>query len=255
MEDTGAGTIRDITIADNLVWANPSASYVFAGGVGVVCELPNRDVTDVRIADNMIRSTSGAGISMVGKDVSGTLTLRRVDIAGNRVVDAGGGAGGENGINVTSVDDVTITGNRAYGQDLGLSLNSPRGSVILCENDFNGNTDGPVFYSPGSPGPEHLRVRDNPGYSPWTGRITITGGWSGLGPFTKESLPITFQMPFPSGKPPRVIVTGEDVDAAGTAAAVTTSDFKARLVASANLGLGSHKAVWTAEPDDNSNGD
>jgi Right handed beta helix region len=255
VDDTGAGTIRDVTIADNQVWVNPSASYIADGGSGVICDLPARNVTDVRIDSNTTRSTLGPGISISGRDVGGTLTARRFDIAGNLVIDAGGGAGGQNGIEVNSVEDVTITRNRAYGQDIGLGLNGPRGSVVLVGNDLVRNTDGAVFYSAGTPGPDRLRVRDNPGFSPWTGRVTITGGWSGLGPFTKESLPITFGMPFPPGKPPRVVVTGEDVDAAGAAASVNTSDFKARLVASANLGIGSHKAVWTAEPDDNSNGD
>jgi hypothetical protein len=246
--------IRDVTIADNQITIDPSAPYRAGDGCGIFC-YANFPITDVRIVGNLIRNSVGPGIQVTGIDSGGTLTTRRFDVRGNRVTGAGGGLGSQPGILLDKIEDVTVTGNRSYGQDTGLFLANPRGSVIVTQNDVNGNVSSNFVYQAGTPGPDRLRVRDNPGLSPWTGRVTITGGWSGANPFVKESPVIAFDVPFPPGKPPRVHVRGEDVDAAGVATTVTETGFKARLVASANLGTGSHKAVWVAEPDDNSNGD
>jgi hypothetical protein len=246
--------IGDVAIADNQIWINPAAPYRAGDGCGIFC-YANFPITDFRIVGNSVRSSVGPGIQVTGIDSGGTLTTRRFDVSGNRVTGAGGGLGTQSGILLDRIEDLTVTGNRSYGQDTGLFLANPRGSVIVTQNDVNGNVSSNFVYQAGTPGPDRLRVRDNPGLSPWTGRVTITGGWSGANPFVKESTVIAFGVPFPPGKPPRVHVRGEDVDAAGVATTVTETGFKARLVASANLGSGSHKAVWVAEPDDNSNGD
>ena len=249
------GFIKDLRISDNHISFDPGASYRLPDSSGIACIDPVSDVTDVRISGNVVRRAGGAGIYVKGLAAG---VPRRFDISGNNVVDSGSDSPTA-GILLHAVNDISVMGNRAYDsgvgtQDAGMSMVSPKGHVIIVGNDFTGNL-APLSYSAGSPGPDRLRIRDNPGFSPWTGRVTIDGAWAGVNPFTKESSTITFGVPFPTGKPPRVHVTGESVDAAGVSTAVSEAGFKARLVASANLGSGSHRAVWTAEPDDDSNGD
>jgi parallel beta helix pectate lyase-like protein len=250
--DSGTqGTIRDINIAGNEVWINPAASYITGEGSGIACDAADNNVQGVRIEGNTVRDAIGPGIVATGQ--SGVGVLEDLDINNNSVADSGSEAAPKAGIALDTVKDVTISGNRAHGQQTGVALANPSGSVALTRNDLNENGQR-LAYTAGSPGPDRLRIRDNPGLSPWTGRVTIGGAWSAANPYTKIS-PVTFDVPFPAGKAPRVHVRGEDVDAAGVAASVSPGGFTARLVASVNPGSGSHKAVWLAEPDDDASGD
>jgi hypothetical protein len=245
------GTIDDILIEGNQIRVDRTQSFLWPTGKGITVSPATDMIRGVVVDGNTIYNASQHGIVANGPN------QQRLDIRDNTVYNSGQNTAAP-GIYVSAVVDVSVIGNRCQDiqatktQTFGVRLVNPTGDVQVIANDCIGNRDGPVSIS-GSAATSRLRIRDNPGFSPWTGQVTITGAWTGQAgapPFTKQSAVITFPVPFPAAKPPRVFVTGEDVNGAGVAATVRNTDFIARLVAPADLGTGSHKASWIAEPDD-----
>jgi hypothetical protein len=101
-------------------------------------------------------------------------------------------------------------------------------------------------------GTRRLRVRDNPGFSPWAKDEQLSG-WGGP-PYVAE-VTVAFAVPFPSGSSPQVFATvkpasGTNLDAFAIAKDVSNTGFKLRVVSSTNPGLNAHMASWLAEPTD-----
>jgi hypothetical protein len=248
--NNSAFSISDSAVSGNLIWANRDAGYrtddATDPGSAVACVAPKGQVFDIRVSDNEIHGSRGSGI----KVVAGTAPLTKWEILGNRVHKSGA-ASPKPAIELEGLTSVTVAGNRCDTQEHGLKITNPTGAVTILGDTCTDNSSGePIHYAPGSPGPSELRIRDNAGFSPWTGRATIGGGWGAGGPFAKESGPISFGVPFPAGKPPALLLTAQEVDAAAVGVDVSETGFRARLVAPADPGSGEHTVAWAAEPVD-----
>jgi hypothetical protein len=249
--------MHNVAVSGNTVWMDWNASYRTDDsadpGSGIACMLPQMHVEEVRISENELHACRGSGIKVVGgymhDPLHDPIRPTHFQVIGNRVHKSGSAAP-RAAIHVEKVAGATISGNRGDLQEVGLKVVDVTDDLLVLGNTFTNNAGGKaVDYTPGSPGPSRLRIRDNPGFDPWNGRATLSGGWSGSGPFTKQSdSPIRFAAPFPGGQPPIVHVTAQGVDAFAVAADVTDGAFTARLIAGADPGPGDHTVAWSAEP-------
>ena len=127
-------------------------------------------------------STSAVGLSLI--DCVDT------EVIGGSYTDTQGTKTQRNGIRVTTcTGSLTLIGIDCRGNDvLGFSLNDTAGLSAL-------------------------RIRDNPGFSPWSGQVTLSaGGWTGptaiggVNYYYKEST-LTYSVPFPTGTTPLPLFT------------------------------------------------
>jgi hypothetical protein len=258
------GALKDITVARNVIHLDPP------GTPGTVIEPHARGITshslgapieNLVIDGNTIRNARSDGMWIVNDH-------REVAITGNRVFDSGlsGAASAlhlESGASA-SIRNVQVMGNRcadtrdgsAKTQSYGLDANDLRGNVLVVANDFTGNKSG-VVRIVGATAATSLRVRDNPGYSPWAGAATVDGG-SGWNPlyfgatsaWYRDKDGIVFELPFPAT--PTVLLTPSQPAHAALVKSATPGQFSIRaIVFGTDPGPAATPAVhWLAEPRD-----
>jgi hypothetical protein len=247
----GQPPVTDISIEGNTIFFDQASGATIESSARGISSIAQAPIRNLRIANNVVRSPKSQGIEVNGSSHS------NVEIAGNRVFDCGASGGpSAPGIEVTSPAGIAVKNNLATDtraaqndktQTYGLVLTNPTGDVEICGNNFNDNKVGLVNFS-GPALTRRLRVRDNPGYSPWTNEKTLNGGWGGLvEPFTQEA-PVSFGLSFPNGKKPKVLLTVQDIEAYAVAKSVTESGFVLRVVSRSSPS--SVTVAWLAEPQD-----
>ena len=254
-----ASKIEDVLIAGNQILLDQGASYLEGNvGSGIACLYTaggiDAGITEgVRIRGNDIRGALGPGIKISGG------TQRRFDVQDNRILDSGRSSSWQPGILLDGVDRALVANNRAHDtrataqktQMYGLQVFNPRDDLSLLGNVFTGHTlDGSgndtVIAVAGSTTVTRLRIRDNVGFNPWTGRVTLGGALS-QGPVQIGSFrywwkevqitfgdPPGFALPFPSDAAVNVIVTTNRAAYTAVAFDVKRTGFKCRVFAAAN---------------------
>jgi hypothetical protein len=258
-----AQALSQVAISGNVIWFDTQAAYLDPSLVpaGISCTAAEQ-TSDISITDNDIRGTKDAGVNVTRHADPAKSPPRRFELRNNRLVDCGTTSARKPGLLLDGVEGAAISGNRAEDtrsqatdrtQDYGLKLVNPTGVVLIVENDFARNAVGAISYSAGSPGPDRLRIRDNPGFSPWSGEVTVdAGSWSPSGNAFVRDKAVPFNVPFPTGKPPKLAVSPAD-DNAHSAAAVSVqpSGFTARAVYVAGSPPSASPVLhWIAEPFD-----
>ena len=162
-------------------------------------------------------------------------TCKRWDILDNRMINSGSG---NQAIELSNVSSVSVVGNRADTQQYGLQCTSPADELIIADNTFTGNagSNPPVLFAGSMANLRKLRVRDNPGYSPWAGQVTTSGTWQqltppGLSGVTWYYKPFSLSGGFPVqfGATPNVFVTTHAEGYAASVTSVSATTFAGRV--------------------------
>ena len=254
------GSITDVTISRNTIWMGAKTEGTIR--FGIACNLPQRPVRNLAVIGNEIRDATGPGIDIERDTTETAAVVERCCVEGNRILNSGTTGTPQPAIRIDNVLGVVVTGNRATDtqsgasktQDHGLRATELTGPVLVTRNVFTDNrNDHTVDLPPPSgPGPSLLGIRDNPGFSPWSGDVSLTS-WSAGPPYVTE-VSVSFGIAFPSSAPPpQVICTvkpgmGTSLDAYAVAKDVTRTGFTLRVISSSPPGANPHKASWMAEP-------
>jgi hypothetical protein len=253
------GRVSDVLISGNTIWRGAPAVLhqdQTTDGCGIACIGNQGDTTDIRISDNDIRDAPGGGVK-VANTIAGVAS-KRWDILDNRILNAGSAPA----ISLTKVTDVTVKGNRADNQQYGFQATDPAGTLVIAANTFTANagSNAPIALAGATSGLQKVRVRDNPGFSPWSGVLTTSGGWTAFQPpgttgVTWHYKEVTLQSPgfvIPFASPPQVILTTGTEDYAAAVTSVSATNFTGRVWIATPTGLTPSTSLnvtvyWVAE--------
>jgi hypothetical protein len=282
-QGTQGPRFKDVLISGNQILLDQTASYLgtnVGSGIAILSPASGTDpgaTEGVRIRGNDIRGALGPGIKISGKNQS------RIDIQDNRVLDSGRSSSKQPGILVDTVDGVLVANNRAQDtrttpsqrtQEYGLTLFSPKGDTtivgnVLTRHSPDGSGNDTVVNLSGSTVSSRLRIRDNVGFNPWAGSVTL-GGTLSQGPvqigqfrYWWKEVQIVFEDPpgntlaFPTDATTHVYVTTNNAAYTAVAFDVKRTGFKCRVFAAANNAdspaptqADSVRVYWRAEPVD-----
>jgi parallel beta helix pectate lyase-like protein/pectate lyase-like protein len=150
-----AGIANQVHISDNVLVGS------FAHGIKV--NPVTNPIHDVSINDNLIGSSGGKGIYLVGG-------INRCDVTGNHVTDSGAAGTQQPGIQADAVQDLMVVGNRSQDtrvgtgrtQGPGLKLVSVIDPLLVTNNNFHNNV-GVGIDDSASPGGTDKRILENIG--------------------------------------------------------------------------------------------
>lgn len=250
--NNSGASLSDIAVSGNQVRVDASKSWLQGSGSGIASLQPYIGVTEVRVIDNDVRGTQESGIKIQGRPSGSTSTLVNWDVSGNRVSQP---ASGKHGVHADTVSNLSVAGNRVVGVSgggYGLRLANPTLDIVVEGNTLADSASGAASLTE-TAGARRLRVRDNPGFSPWAKDEQLSN-W-GPGPSFVAEVAVAFAVHFPSGSSPQVFATvkpasGTNLDAYAIAKDVSATGFTLRVVSSTDPGLNTHKASWLAEPTD-----
>jgi hypothetical protein len=256
-ENSDGGSITDVTISRNTIWMGAKTEGTLRSGIA--CNLPQRPVRNLAVVGNDIRDATGPGIDIERDTTAAGAVVERCCVEGNRIINSGTAGTPQPGIRIDNVFGVVVTGNRATDtqsgasktQDFGVRDTELTGPVLVTRNVFTDNRNDHTIDlpPPSGPGPSLLGIRDNPGFNPWAGDVSLAL-WSSGPPYVTEAS-VSFGVAFPAA--PQVICTvkpgtGTSLDAYAVAKDVTQTGFTLRVISNSAPGASPHKASWMAEP-------
>jgi hypothetical protein len=130
IENLGTGTeVSDVAIDGNTLIG------ISDGGFGIICNGPAIPVKRLSITNNRVRDWFFTGISVMGPNQFNH------SVVGNTSIDNGIRGNSGNGIDLKSIDGLTVVGNRCRGnKTAGLNLQDTVTETLVTGNDLSANS-------------------------------------------------------------------------------------------------------------------
>lgn len=238
---TVVNTMRHVNIADNMIVSDGIGNGAFKSTLGCgihASHLPTNlsKIEHLSITNNRIFGFDQEGIIVTG--IAGN-TIRGLTVEGNKIFDSGRQAlNDSDAIKLDYVQDFKVRNNT--GEDTqtvggqsqkGLYIAHPAGVAVVAGNDMLRNKTY-AFSLNNFDAAANPVIRDNPGFSPWSGRATLAGGtaWTVVGGSVyKRTLVITFGVPIATGASPKIVAVASVDGWFVTISGITSTGFTANV--------------------------